>query len=297
MNPFWLYPGKERFEELGDYVALDFETTGLNPSEDHIIEYGAVRVRNHQIIESYDCFVKIEDKLNPFIAELTKIDDELLNKKGIDEEEALDKFLNWLGDDVVLGQNVAFDLSFLLSTTMRFHKETPQNDYLDTLSFSRVLLPNLAHHRLSNLCEYYDIDNKQAHRALSDCIATKEVYDCLLKEIKDPLLFQETALRMGMFHRPKEEVNYTFNPNHILYGKKVSFSGIFRHFSKAEAEKMALEKGAILVGSISYTTDYLFIGGTGGKSLRYKKSELLIENGSPLKIADEDEFIRLYEME
>ena len=42
---------------------------------------------------------------------------------------------------------------------MRFHKETPQNDYLDTLSFSRVLLPNLAHHRLSNLCEYYDIDN------------------------------------------------------------------------------------------------------------------------------------------
>ena len=97
---------------IDDYICLDLETTGLNPKTDKIIEIGAVKVRNGIIIDSFETFVAPERKLEKRITELTGITDEMLENAPA-KEEVIPRFLEFAGEDILLGHSVLFDYSFI----------------------------------------------------------------------------------------------------------------------------------------------------------------------------------------
>lgn len=167
-----------------EYVSLDFETTGLSPSENEIIEIGAVKIKDGVEIDRFSSLVKPKAMISDYIQKLTGISNEMVkDQEGI--ETVLPRFLEFLNDDHVVGQNVGFDLDFLYHAMASLSIEK-RYAYTDTLKLSLVLLPMMHHHRLSDLVDYYHIENGFGfHRALGDCINTMSVYEAMKHQIME----------------------------------------------------------------------------------------------------------------
>ena len=167
---------------IGSYVCIDLETTGLNPKTDKIIEIGAARVEDNQIVEEWETFVNPDRKLGQHIIDLTGIHDEQL-ELAPKIEEVLPKLLEIAGESVLLGHSVLFDYSFIkkaaVNQKMAFEKEG-----IDTLKIARKYLTDLESRSLSALCKYYGIHHS-AHRALHDVKATVQLYRKLTEQFYD----------------------------------------------------------------------------------------------------------------
>lgn len=168
-------------KECLDYVCVDIETSGGDIHTAEIVEIGAVKVVGGEIVDKYNTLVKPENPVNPYTARINGItDDDLKNSPVI--ENIFDDFLSFIGDNILLGHNIAaFDLQIIRGVGMRLKKYV-KNQYLDTLYVAKQLLPDLPSHSMATLCEYYGIENEQAHRALSDCFANIEVYNAMMRE-------------------------------------------------------------------------------------------------------------------
>ena len=83
------YKGNSLIEFLDNYVVVDIETTGFSPVANEIIEIGALKVVNNEVIDEFNVLIKIESKIPDNIVRLTGITDELLNDSGIDAREFL----------------------------------------------------------------------------------------------------------------------------------------------------------------------------------------------------------------
>lgn len=172
------YKGKSLFKYVDDYVLLDIETTGLSPQSDDIIEIGAIKVRQNQIIGQYESLIKINRRLNPFSTKLTGITDEML-KNGKDVTTALEEFVDFAGKDIIVGHNVNFDINFIYDKCERYLDTYFKNDFIDTMRIAKKVLPNSPNYKLGTLAEHFDIDYSQAHRGLKDVEITYEVYNRL----------------------------------------------------------------------------------------------------------------------
>lgn len=159
---------------IADYIALDVESTGLNPARDKLLEIGAVKVRDGNICEQYSCLINTGIVIPENITELTGITDEM-QKTGKKIEVAMGEFVEFCEDLPILGHNVQFDFSFLkqnaVNLGLHFEKEA-----LDTLKIARKLLPNLESRTLQALCKHYEISLEHAHRALDDARAAHQLY-------------------------------------------------------------------------------------------------------------------------
>lgn len=171
-----------------NYVAVDIETTGLNPKYEKIIEIGAVKVRDAIVADTFSTFVNPGKSLPERIKGLTGIcDTDVINAPYI--EEVLGLFIDFAGDDILLGHNLIFDYSFMKKAAVN-QKKTFTRSGIDTLKIARCFLNNLESRNLSFLCDYYNI-HLQAHRALNDALATHELYQRLAADFakKDAALF------------------------------------------------------------------------------------------------------------
>lgn len=164
---------------LEKFISLDIETTGLDPKMDRIIQIGAVRIFQGEICDKFVTYVNPGRRLHERIIELTGIDD----KKVADApeiEKVLPEFLDFAGDDVLLGHHVIFDYSFLKRAAVN-HRLAFERMGLDTLKIARRFLPELESRSLMFLCRHFDIEH-QAHDALGDCLATWKLYERLCSD-------------------------------------------------------------------------------------------------------------------
>ena len=120
------------------YVSIDLETTGLNPKRDRIIEIGAIRVEQGQIVEEFSTFVDPGRKLEERITELTGIrDEDLADAPQLDE--VFPKLLEFMGELPLLGHSILFDYSFLKKAAVD-RKITFERSAVDTLQIARNCL-------------------------------------------------------------------------------------------------------------------------------------------------------------
>lgn len=165
-----------------NYVGFDLETTGLNPKYDKIIEIGAVRVKNGEPVDTFSTFVNPARSLPTRIVELTGIRDEnVADAPYIDE--ILDSFLQFVGEDVLLGHNILFDYSFIKKAAVN-QKKVFEKQGIDTLRIAKRFLSGLESRQLGYLCDYYQIE-LDAHRALNDAVAAHRIYQILAREYGD----------------------------------------------------------------------------------------------------------------
>lgn len=168
----------------GETIYYDFETTGLNPFHEKIIEYAFVRENDNTAISS---MVNPLKKFPKFITDLTGIyPEELENKLPISEMiHEITDFLMKKNTRVFLvaHNNDGFDKWFFRAA-LKNHSDVGYKsfDYIDSLTLSKMLFPKLKSHSMKNLCKEFNID-LSAHRAMDDTKALRKVYHKLLQEL------------------------------------------------------------------------------------------------------------------
>ena len=167
------------------YVVFDFETTGFSAGGgDTIIEIGAVKICNGEIIDRFDELINPGRKLPPKITELTNITDDMLVDKD-NEENAVRRFIDWYGDLPMVAHNAKFDVSFLEMAHQKYNFGTFTNTVIDTLELSRAMNPSQGRHNLSALVKKYNVpwDEDAHHRADYDAEGTAYVFYKMIKEL------------------------------------------------------------------------------------------------------------------
>lgn len=154
----------------GNLIALDLETTGLDVENDSIIEVGAVRMNNGDILAEYSQLINPGFVIPAETTHITGIhQDDVRNAPPL--SQVLPEIKKFVGDVPVIAHNVSFDVSF-----MRRFGALHTNLPLDTFEMATVLLPRVPRYSLSSLAEHYQIDLENAHRALDDARATALLY-------------------------------------------------------------------------------------------------------------------------
>ena len=167
------------------YVVFDLETTGFNAGgADSIIEIGAVKINNGEIIDRFDELINPGRKLPTKITELTNITDEMLKDKD-NEENTVKKFKKWVGDLPMVAHNAKFDVSFIVMAHSKYNLGNFTNTVIDTLELSRALDTGYARHSLSALVKRYDVpwDESAHHRGDYDAEGTALVFHKMLKKL------------------------------------------------------------------------------------------------------------------
>jgi DNA polymerase-3 subunit epsilon/ATP-dependent DNA helicase DinG len=157
------------------YVAVDIETTGLDPDRDAITEIGAVKFCGEQVLDSFNSLVNPGRKIPYKIVELTGITQEQADAAPSLSSQ-LPRLARLVGDLPVVGHNVSFDLGFL-----RRNNALQNNPSLDTWELARVLMPTSERYSLGKLAASLNIDLPATHRALDDARVTHALFVALFR--------------------------------------------------------------------------------------------------------------------
>jgi single-stranded-DNA-specific exonuclease len=168
-----------------EYVVLDVETTGLSPESSEMVEVAAVRIKNFAVLEEFHSLIRPRVPIPPQLTAIHGITNEMVeDAPGL--EDIFPKLMKFIGSSTVVAHNARFDVGFLSRASREILEEDFTNPVLDTLALAREHF-KLPSHALGNLARDLKIDLLVAHRALSDCHATVEVFR-RAEEIKDPRL-------------------------------------------------------------------------------------------------------------
>ena len=161
------------------FVVFDLETTGLDPLKNEIIEIGAVKIKQGQIIDEFSTFVNPKRRIPAEITKLTGITDDMV-KDAPGLYEALNSFKNYCQDVCLVAHNASFDMGFINAKSVRTGLPF-KNIVVDTLELARRLLPGLRSHKLNLLAKHFGIDMGTHHRAVDDANTTAQLLNHFLE--------------------------------------------------------------------------------------------------------------------
>lgn len=159
------------------FVALDVETTGLEPGHDEIIEIGAVKFRGDEVLEQFQSFVRPRHSLPIKTTRLTRISPEDL-RSAPPFHEIAPQLVRFLKSYPVVGHSIGFDMRFLAAQGLRLGQPA-----YDTFELAALLMPGLSNYGLATLAARLDIPHPDAHRALADADVARMVFVRLLERL------------------------------------------------------------------------------------------------------------------
>ena len=177
-----LNPAPMTYEDR-EFVIFDVETTGLSSVYDTIIEIGAVKMKNGEVLERFDKFINPHHPLSEQTINLTSITDEMVSAAD-DEDVVIKQFQDFYGDRPLCGHNVQFDVGFVNAALRRAGLSEITQPVVDTLEVSRLLHPEQNRHTLDSLAKKYNVSLEHHHRANQDAEATGYLMYKLLDAFK-----------------------------------------------------------------------------------------------------------------
>ena len=262
---------ERNFDE--EYICFDLETTGLNANSDKIIEIGAVRVKNRQIVEEFGTFADPGMSLEEKTTELTGITDKML-EGAPSQKEALQTFIDFCGDSpVLIAHNANFDVSFVKATAKRENIKF-EFTYADTVPMSRALIMSIKNHKLDTVAKYLKIPSFNHHRACDDARALAYIFIELLnmsEKTKNISSLQKINTSLSG-NDPKKTVSHHMT---ILVKNQTGLKNLYRLISMAHLDyfykkpripKSMLQKyrEGLIIGSACEAGE-LFRAVTGGR--------------------------------
>lgn len=220
-----------------NYVVIDIETTGINPTSHYITEIGGVKVQEGQVVEHFSQLINPEVAIPAQITRITGIDNKMVATAPTFDQIVPD-FLSFVGDVPLIGHNILFDFSFLKFHCMQCGYSFERNG-IDTLAIAKLCLPTLKSRSLTYLIDHFDIEREKAHRAYHDALATYALFEILKNRFEhmDQKIFDAKPLHW----RPRKSSPIT--PRQKSYLKAlIKKHGIFEevsvdHLSKSEASQ------------------------------------------------------------
>lgn len=183
-------------DKLGNFVVIDTETTGLRPTSCEIIDIAAIRFRNYKPVEKFSILLSSKKPIPNEITSINGITNQMVAGQPLFQQVA-QSLVDFVGDDNLVGHNLPFDLSFII----RYGADVTQKKrkYYDTLTIARRTIKQLRkkwdrefeeyiidyesdgieNYKLLTLCQWYGIQNPEAHRAESDALATGFLFKAL----------------------------------------------------------------------------------------------------------------------
>lgn len=307
--------GKSLIAFPNEYVSVDLETTGTSPKWDEIIEIGAVRVRDGEVVETYQQLVNPEFEIDPYVVNLTGITNEMVtNAPAI--ADVLPSFVGFLGDSIMVGHNIAgFDASFLYDAGARIGAPV-KNDFVDTMRLARKLHKDWKHHRLADLCDKFGISTEETHRALADSFATFRALEFMRREVASVYGSVEGFCKAAT-RRTKSSSGHAedfsdivptvedFDDSHPFYGKEVVITGSLGNgWTKRDAAQAVVNLGGTFSKSLrKKTTNYLVVADystrrtiKGGMSDKHRKALGYKAKGADIEIIDAETFFEILEL-
>jgi len=320
--------GKSLIDFPSHYTVIDIETTGLSPEYDSIIELSAIQVEDYKIVNTFsslikpdeqyfdedddidDCIINNEGEkvfyIDNFIKELTGITNEMLNEAP-SLQDVLPEYLEFIGDTILVGHNINFDINFIYDNCIRLYNKPFGNNYIDTMKIAKRLLKNLEHHRLSDIAEFYNIPSNGSHRALRDCEITNEIFSRLRLDILKQYQSLEEYIKLQVTTKSNyntslsaKDIHSTklqFDETNPLFGKRVVFTGALEKMIRKDAMQLVADFGGINEDGITKQTNFLVLGNNDycstikdGKSKKHKKAESYKLKGYDIDIISEDVF-------
>lgn len=286
-----------------EYVMIDTETTGFSVEWDSLIEIGALKIRGGEVVDTFETFVKLDGELPEFITELTGITDAMLADAPA-PQEAVKAFLDFLGNDVIVGYNVRFDIEFIREDIKQYFGQEMNNDYIDCMRIARKLFPEEKHHRLKDMRKLLGIEVDKEHRASHDCIATKAVFEQLRNvaiekygTIDD---FKKSFARKDLKAGDISTKNTSFDITHPLFGMTCVFTGTLEKMTRREAMQAVVDVGGTVGDNVTKDTNFLVLGNNDycstikdGKSTKQKKAESLMLKGQDISVIPENVFYQM----
>ena len=216
------------------YVVFDTETTGFNAGGiDQMIEIGAVKIKEGQIIDRFDELINPGRHIPDKITELTCITDEMV--KDCDNEENVTKrFLEWIGDCPLVAHNAKFDISFLEMAMKKYNLGEFKSTVIDTLELSRIIDQGFARHSLSALVKRYNVpwDEEAHHRADYDAEGTALVFSKMLDKLHNQNFRKISDLDNLIAKNEIHKFGRTYHFNAIALNKK-GLKNLFKIISLA----------------------------------------------------------------
>ncbi len=180
-------PSLRPLDQLG-FVVLDTETTGLDPKNDHILSFGAVKIKGYRIIVNTVLEVYLDaPKRNK---EAVQIHEILYDNQVFPQADFVKELLAYVGSDIIVGHHIGFDMMMLEKTLKPFGFKKFLNPTIDTLYLSLRLekgphydisLGKPGEHSLDSLCQKYGIPLDDRHTAAGDAFLTAQLLMKLLK--------------------------------------------------------------------------------------------------------------------
>ena len=196
----------------GRYIIFDLETTGLSAATERIIEIGAVKVENGEILESFDLFVDPEKAITPEITRLTSITNEMV-AGAPKEAEALEQFFRFCdGCDILVAHNADFDMGFLRAAIRRCGREEDPVQ-IDTLVMARAMYPELKKHKLDTIAERLGVTQKHHHRADDDARVLAEIFLKMVQRLVEDAGITKV---MDINHSMGQQNTAKTHPYHIV---------------------------------------------------------------------------------
>jgi len=260
-----------RLDDIYDsYTVIDIETTGLDPSKDKIIEVAAIRVKEGSVTDTYSSLINPESLIPDFIVELTGITNEMLTTAP-DLITVMTAFRDFIGDDVLLGHNVSFDINFLYDNFVACFGEPLENNYIDTLPISRKLYLQLTSHKLSVLTDYHKIEHSSFHRALNDCEMTHKLYAIMKEDFGKPSAVEREML---------DSLNIENNP---FQNSRIVVKGTPKLYSYAFMRALAEKHGTKLSNIFYSSSKYIILAGIMKKRYLSGENSGLLDHVNHLK--------------
>ncbi len=285
----------------GHYTVVDTETTGLDPQADRLIEIAAIRVRAGKEVARFETLVKPGCKLSKAIVDLTGITDgELTNAP--EPQDALQQFIDFLKDDIIVAHNANFDVNFLYDSMQRCGMKPLENNFVDTMRLAKCIRPDLSNYKLATLAKAYRIAQPKAHRALADCETTMAVLQKMDEDAQQQKIDFTQIQKKGCFSRSKVAGIVAEpgkeRPEHSFYGKHFAFTGELDSMTRLEAAQMIVNIGGLCTDRVTQKTNYLIAGkdefygdNSDCKTLNRQRAEELISQGADLQILTETAFL------
>ncbi len=231
----------------GEFIVFDTETTGTSAGNDRLTEIGAVRVRNGEILDSFDTFVNPGRPIPANITELTSITNEMV-ADAPREDEAVRQFLDWCGEDAVfIAHNAPFDMGFLNAACGRIGIVRDFTS-IDTVAISRQLLPELSRHKLNLVAEHLKVGDFHHHRACDDAAVLAKIFQKFIPMLQEKEVYTIQDINSKLSGADPKKLPYYHQI--ILVKNKVGLKNLYRLISMGHMEyfykKPRIPKSALL---------------------------------------------------
>lgn len=304
-----------------DFVVIDFETA--NAARSSACEIGATRVRNNTIEETKSWLIKPQNNFfDSFNVALHGITPEMVENEP-EFPFVLNNVLDFIGEDIVVAHNAAFDMSVLRYACDAYEIKYPSLRYICSYLFSRKVWPELPSYDLKSICRHLEIP-EPSHRGGSDSLSTAHL---VLSAINKVELAREDQIRellhvsIGKLYdngytkcssyfrsyRGKLQSKAVpipgdpekFDEANIFFQKNVCFTGALSSMKRIDAQQIVVNIGGNAVSSVNKETDFLIVGqqdfrrvGDDGMSEKQEKAIKMVEKGHQIEIMSESDFLK-----